>query len=223
MIYGQKTIRLADACDIRTGYSARTRLDPVEGGGVPAIQLRDLRGEGEFDPDGSPLYALDGKIERYLAGPGDVLFRSRGEQNTAVVIASSAKAAVAVLPLLVLRPNCGLVDPRYLAWFINQPATQRYFDSCARGTGLRMIPKSCLENLELSLPDLPTQQLVVEIDKLSRRESELLVALAAKKRALTSFALLRQMRNAQPHGNGTGRMVVRRDRNPAGKSERTNS
>lgn len=205
MSYRSKSSRLADVCEIQTGYTARSRLEPTGDGGVPAIQLRDLHGEEEFDPTGLPRYALGGGFDRYWAGPGDVLFRSRGEQNTATLIAADAKAAVAVLPLMVLRPKLGLLDPAYLAWSINQPLAQRYFDSCARGTRLRMIPKPCLEDLEVTLPDLATQRRVVEIDRLSRREGELMALLAEKKRTYTSFALLRQMRNAQPHGNGAGR------------------
>jgi restriction endonuclease S subunit len=128
-----------------------------------------------------------------------------------------------VLPLLVLRPQPDVIDPRYLAWFINQPATQCYFDKCARGTHLRMIPKNCLDDLEVLVPDLATQRLIVEIDSLAQRERALTLQLAEKKLELTEFALLRQVRNTQLHGNGAGRSVARRREAPSGKSERTNS
>jgi len=216
-------MKLSSTCEVQSGYTARTRLEPTTKGGVPAIQLRDLHGEEDFDPSGAHLYALGPSFERYWAGPGDVLFRSRGERNTAVAIAPGAKtAAIAILPLMVLRPDPKLIDGKYLAWFINQPASQRYFDKCARGTRLRMIPKGCLDDLEVPLPDLPTQKLVVEIDSLARHERALTQQLAAKKLKLTSFALLEQVRKAQPQGNGAGRLVARQARSPAGKVERTN-
>jgi hypothetical protein len=223
MSYSAKTIPLSTICEVQTGYTARTRLEPAKDGGIPAVQLRDLHGEEEYDPSEAALYILGPSFERYWAGPGDVLFRSRGERNTAVAIAHGAKgAAVAVLPLIVLRPNPDLVDARYLTWFINQGASQRYFDKCARGTSLRMIPKGCLDDLKVSVPDLATQRLVVELAELARREHALAVELADRKLELTSFALLRQVRNAQPHGNGAGRLVARRHQTPSGKSERTN-
>jgi hypothetical protein len=223
MLYRARILQLAALCEIQTGYTARSRLEPTQAGGVPAIQLRDLRGEDEFDPSGLPLYGLGPSFERYWARPGDLLFRSRGERNTAVMIAQSAKAAaIAVLPLMVLRPDRGRVDPAYLAWFINQPSSQRYFEKCARGTRLRMIPKHCLDELEVPVPDLGTQRAIVDIDSLARRERALMHELADKKLELTSFALLRQVRDARPHGNGAGRMVAHRRSAPAGKSERTN-
>jgi len=225
MTYRQKTKRLASLCDIQSGYTARGRLEPTISGGVPAIQLRDLHGDDEFDPSGLPAYPLAPSFERYWAKSGDVLFRSRGERNTAVIIAPASKgAAVAILPLLVLRPNRDLIEPRYLAWFINQPASQRYFDKYAnRGTTMRVIPKQCLDDLEVVVPDLATQRLVVEIDSLARRERALMNQLAEKRLQFTSFALLAQVRDARPHGNGAGRMVAHGRQTPSGKSERTNS
>lgn len=224
MVYSTKSVKLSTVCQVQTGYTARSRLEPAEDGGVPAIQLRDLRGDEDYDPSDAPLYELGPSFGRYWAKPGDVLFRSRGEQNTAVAIAPGAKgAAIAVLPLIILRPKPDIIDTRYLAWFINQPASQRYFDKCARGTRLRMIPKGCLDDLEVAVPDLATQRLVAELAALARREHELAVRLADKKLELTSFALLAQVRDARPHGNGAGRMVARQRQAPSGKSERTNS
>jgi hypothetical protein len=210
MIYSTKICRLSSVCEIQSGYTARSRLEPTGEGGVPAIQLRDLHGEEDFDPAGVPLYALGPSFERHWAGPGDILFRSRGERNTAVAIAAGTKgAAIAVSPLIVLRPDREIIDPKYLAWFVNQPGSQRHFDKCARGTRLRMIPKGCLDDLEVAVPDLATQRLIVEVDSLARHEHALAHQLADKKLELTSFALLAQVRKAQPHGNGAGLLAAR--------------
>jgi hypothetical protein len=210
MTYREKTMKLSSVCEVQVGYTARSKLEPTTQGGVPAIQLRDLQGEDDFDPSDAPLYALGPSFERYWAGAGDVLFRSRGARNTAVPIAATARgAAIAILPLLVLRPDPKLIESKYLAWLINQPTSQRYFDKCAQGTRLRMLPKSCLDDLEVPLPELSTQRLIVELDLLARRECALSRQLAEKKLELTHFVLLRQARNAQPHGNGAGRSAVR--------------
>jgi len=224
MSYRFKSGKLSSICEIRSGFTARGRLEPAVHGGEQAIQLRDLRGEQEIDLSSIPLFLLAGPLDRYRAGAGDVLFRSRGEPNTAAfVLPDTAGTAVVMQPLLLLRPDCNLLDPRYLTWFINQPRSQRYFDTCARGTGLRMIPKRCIEDLEVIVPDLETQRRVAQIDALARRERELMVRLAEKRQQFMSFALLRQVQEAQPHGNGAGRSGARRSKSPAGKSERTNS
>lgn len=203
MRYSQKTI--SSICQVQSGYTARGRLEPVLEGGVPAIQLRDLQGEDPLDPSSASLYQLDQSFDRYWAKAGDVLFRSRGDRNTAVVIApESTGAAIAVLPLIILRPNRDVIDPRYLAWAINHPLAQRYFDKCALGTSMRMIPKAALDNLEVELPDLGTQKLIVEVDALARREHELTHELADKKFELVGFALLHRAQRLQPQVNKAG-------------------
>src|SRR5665811_339297 len=116
MIYRQNLTELASLCEIQTGYTARSRLEPAESG-TPTIQLRDLRGDEDYDPATAPRFALGDGFDRYRAGAGDVLFRSRGAQNTAVAVAPESNSwAVAILPLLILRPRRDLLDPRYLAW-----------------------------------------------------------------------------------------------------------
>lgn len=215
MSYRLEKRRLASICGIQTGFTARGRLEAVTGRGVPAIQLRDLQGENEPDFAALPHYRLTGKLDRYTAGNGDVLFRSRGTRNTAIALTQETEAKpVAVMPLMILRPDPALLDAHYLAWFINQPQAQRYFDSRARGTNLRMIPKRCIEELEVAVPDLETQRHIAEIDALARREHELTTRLADKKLAFTNFALLLQAQKTQPHGNGAGRSGARKPKRP---------
>jgi hypothetical protein len=220
MMYKPKSAHLSDVAEVQVGYTPRGALvaAPV---GVPAVQLRDLRGAVQtIDLGGLPSYALGPSFERYWAGPGDILFRSRGERNTAALVEPLSKgAAVAVMPLIILRPNRDVVEPAYLSWYINQAEAQAYFDKCARGTQLRMIPKKCIDELEVVVPDLAAQKQIVEINRLARLEFALSQQLAEKKLALAEFALLQQMRNAQSHGNGTGRIGARHS--TASKSERT--
>ena len=102
-----------------------------------------------------------------------------------------------------------MVDSRYLAWFIKQPEAQRYFDKCAHVTAQRLIPKACLDDLEVELPDLDTQRLIAEVDALAQREHTLAHQLADKKLELASFALLKQVQKAQPHDNGAGPLTAR--------------
>jgi hypothetical protein len=194
-------IFLNQLCDIQLGHTARGRLEPVEGEGVRAIQLRDTAPEGGRATDVIGQYRLDPIPERYWARQGDVLFRSRGDRNTATALADWFKEpAVVVMPLVILRPKTEATDPEYLAWFINQPPAQQYFDSCARGTGMRMIPVGCLAELEVPLPELRVQRSIAEVDGLACREFKLATRLAERRRLLTQFALIeRAHKNIPTH------------------------
>ncbi len=194
---------LSTLCEIQLGYTARGRLEPVANG-VRAIQLRDTAIEGGLNGDGIGAYRLDAIPQRYWAKPGDVLFRLRGDRNTATCLPNSLdEPAVAVMPLVILRPDPSQTDAGYLAWFINQASTQRYFDSCARGTSMRMIPIGCLAQLQVPLPSIETQKTIAQLDDLARRECELTHRLAEKRQKIVTLALLDKAQQDIPHSSPT--------------------
>lgn len=192
-------MRLADVCAIHTGYTARGRLEPAVAGGVLAIQLRDISPEGVVDPGRLTRVQLDGLADRYFVRAGDVVFRSRGERNTASALDERLQEpALAVLPLMVLRPKRDVVTPEYLAWAINQPPAKRHFDSAARGTNIRMIPRSSLDDLELDVPDIELQKKIVVLDALAERERELTQLAAAMRRKMISLLLVERANGMRP-------------------------
>ncbi len=108
--------------------------------------------------------------------------------------------ALAVLPLFVLRPKLDIVLPKYLAWAMNQWPAQRHFDSFARGTNLRMVPRASLETLELHVPDIETQRRVVAVNALAERERTLSVLAADKRKVLTNLILVQRASGTDPDG-----------------------
>lgn len=186
-------MRIGDACTIFTGYTSRGRLLPAEQGGSRTLQLGDVSTDGHVDPDRLTRVAFDDLPERYLVGRGDVIFRSRGEPNVAVALDDRfVERVVAVLPLFMLRPKSEIILPEYLAWAINQPSSQRHFDRVARGTTMRMVPRSGLEILEISVPPMETQSRIVAIDALAERERTLTIQAANKRRNITGKILYDQ-------------------------------
>lgn len=178
-------MRLPDACTIQIGYTARAKFEPAADG-VLSIQLRDIAEDG-VDITQLARVQIKERVDRYLVQAGDVLFRSRGERNTAVALdARFVEPAVAVSPLMLLRPDPSAVMPQYLAWAINQPEAQRHFDTAARGTSIRMVPKASLDDLHIDVPDLETQRRIVMVDALAAREHALTLLLADTKRDLTN-------------------------------------
>jgi hypothetical protein len=182
-------MRLTSACSIYTGYTARGRLEPAENG-VLVIQLRDISANGNIAADRLTRFAVAGVSDRYLVRAGDVVFRSRGDRNTASVLDERfSEPVLAVLPLMILRPKPNVITPEYLAWAINQAPAQRHLDSAARGTKMRMVPKTGLDDLQIDVPDIKTQRQIVEIDALAERERTLAVLAAEKRKKLTTLIL----------------------------------
>lgn len=183
-------MRLADLCEIQTGFTVRGRLESAPADGQLCVQLRDLLEGGSLDLCNLQRFNLGQLPDRYAVKPGDVVFKSRGEPNIAcAVTAGVAEPVIALLPLIILRPKPELVSAEYLAWAINQPDAQRQLDAEAQGTSLRMISKSSLESIQVPVPDIKTQALIVQVGQLAARERALLHDLAGKRHTLSSLIL----------------------------------
>ena len=183
-------MRLATICTIQVGYTARSRLEPVAAGGVAALQLRDASADSEINLASLSQVQLPDVPDRYLVGTGDVVFRSRGERTTAVTLeAPKGLRAVAISPLIILRPDPAIISPEYLAWAINLPSSQRLLDTNAQGGSMRMVPKAALDALPIDVPDLATQRRIVAAANLARREAMLAASLVEKTQHLATLAL----------------------------------
>ena len=192
-------MRLSELSDIHSGYTARGRLEPRPDGGVPALQLRDVSAHGEIPGADVQRYDLGDLPDRYFVRGGEVVFRSRGEPNTAVAIPDDLPEPIAVIvPLVIIRPDRARILPDYLAWAINQPTAQSALGAGAQGTSLRMIPMATLERLDIPVPDFQAQRQIVALNALATREMQLLQDLAARRTQYMS-AILEQAARATEH------------------------
>ncbi len=183
-------LRLQDACTIQVGYTARRRLVPVSDGGIAVIRLQDVQPGEQLDPWRLLRVQADEVSGKHLVYEGDVVFRSRGDQNTAVALNEEFREpALAILPLFVLRPKVHVILPLFLAWTINQPVAQHHFDKVAYGTNMRMISRSGLSRLEIDVPPMEAQRRIVAVDALARRERILSILAAERRRELIARLL----------------------------------
>lgn len=192
-------VTLADICDVSSGFTARNRLDEAAAG-VRVLQTRDVGDDPEIDPSALMCAAIDGPVERYLVGRGDVVFKSKGERSVAAYLGNDfVVPAVAVLPVMILRVKAGVL-PEFLVWSINQPEAQRHFDGDARSGTVRAVPKSSIESLPISLPDLATQKKIIEVDRLTRKEAELAAQLISLRQRLVAEKLKALANGAVAYG-----------------------
>lgn len=188
-LVAHRSVKLRDICTVQIGYTVRRRIRKARDG-ILTVQLRDVPPNGSVDPEGLTRLQIGAVPERYLVGRGDVLFRSRGDSNTACALdARFQERALAMLPLFILRPKQRLVLPEFVAWAINQARARRHFDRFARGTNMRMIPRAVLTDLEVPWPGLDVQRRVVALDALARRERALTIRAAEKRRGLVTRIL----------------------------------
>ena len=182
---------LHEIAAVQTGYSFRSRLESLDSGSIAVIQMKDLTSANRVCCDELvKVDMVDIPKEHHLVKPGDLIFRSRGLTSSSALLVDDPGDAVLAAPLLRIRVTSQLVLPEYLNWYISQLPAQSYLASCAEGTSLKMISKQSLENLEVPIPSLARQRLVVGMAALAAEEQRILKSLAEKRNQYISSTLL---------------------------------
>ncbi len=117
---------------------------------------------------------LSGRVGNQALSLGDVLIRPRGSHFGAAVVSEMDRLTVAVAPLYVLKIKTTEANPDYVAWWINRDEQQKLLLAQSHGTHMPTVPKEGLERLQIELPPVATQEMIVEIIDLRNRKRELL-------------------------------------------------
>lgn len=132
-----------------------------------------------FDESGKLLAVLHPDLksvnisEKHLLKEGDVLFAAKGNKNFATVFENHNEAAVASTSFFVIRITDKKIVPHYLVWLLNSHSIQKELKGQALGTSIPSISKQVLENLEISVPSVETQKIILQITELRNREKTL--------------------------------------------------
>lgn len=188
---------LKDVAEVQMGYSFRVKLEASQHAGTTIIQMKDLLSNNTVSRTGlMKIAAIDFK-KHHLVQKGDLVFRSRGQATTSAVVVHDPINTIVSAPLLrirIVRPET--VVPEYLNWYINQREAQIYFQSRAKGTVQKMISKQAVEELDIPIPSVEIQKQIIELDKLSNRERELLCELSEKREQFISGILMQYAKGA---------------------------
>jgi len=192
----QDKIKLGQIADISMGQSFRGKLVPSTVGGVQVIQMKDLG--HDCGVAGANLIRVDepGVRERNYVRRGDLVFRSRGQTNTAVLLDQNLSNAVVAAPLYRIRVSEGIL-PEYLLWCINLPVSQAWLASHARGTAVKIITRQSVAEFELKLPPIEIQQKISEIASFSETEQKLMAKLAEKRKQYMDGILMQMASESQ--------------------------
>lgn len=189
---------LLNISNLWLGQQSRVAVEPEADGSHFLLQIRD------FSEDRRMI--KEKQMTRYTPPSvrsgselvaGDLVFLSRGLRNFAFVIPDSlieeCRPLLAAPYFFVIRlhEKSGVL-PSYLSWFLNQESSQRYFQRFGTtGAHMPVVRREELERMPLAIPDLPSQEAIIEIDQLSMRRHDLRRELAAKELLLASTACLR--------------------------------
>ncbi len=154
---------------IQTGVFAK----PIQKGEIVYLQAKHFDENGELAEILYPDLEADSKIQKHLLKKGDVLFAAKGTRNFAAWYENEEVPAVASTSFFVIRLHDRNILPGYLTWFLNHPSTQSLLKGQARGSSIASISKAVLSELEIPVPNVQKQELILKIFKLRNKEKNL--------------------------------------------------
>ena len=166
--------RIADCAEVLPGYALKARAEH-EPEGTHQVILGKHLAEGQpyrYLPEHKLRITPKGSLDKYQVREGDVLFVSRGSRNCAAVVESVPDPTVASATFYILRPHNG-IDPKYLAWCLNQAPTQARINQVRTGAGTPIIQRMIFADLTLPVPPLDRQRKLAELGGLMAKERTL--------------------------------------------------
>lgn len=181
---------LGKLAEFRVGYPFRGAIEPVAGGSVPVVQMKDVSPMGGMDWRTVVRTDLTGRREPDWLVSGDVLFVARGNHYYAAALGAVPTGSICGPHLYHLRLKHGsAVLPEFLAWQINQPPIQRLLRQAAEGSNQLSIRRAELEALPISVPSLAVQEHIARLAETAARERALLDKLILnRERQLSALA-----------------------------------
>ena len=147
---------LSELVTIQAGYPFRGTIRERPNAQVKIVQAKDISDMGQLLTDELITTELTGKRAADWLQQGDILFINKGLRNLACYVAETMPQTTAAPSLFLLRvkPELqGKLNPEFLAWQLNQPPVQRYFNNNAEGSHQVSIRKPILAAAPIALPE----------------------------------------------------------------------
>lgn len=201
-------IKIKNISSIQIGYQPRgknTTNADKSAEIYQVIQIRDLVLEGKNDEkllpgrqfvpylsfDDFDTVSPSGNFKKYTVNQGHVIVQFRGRRMVAVPILEILENTLASFHFYILKPDPKVILPEYLAWYLNHPVSQAYFERYQRGTHIPMLPKEFFSKIEINIPPLEKQHLIVELERSRQNEAIILNKLMVlRKKMINNIGLL---------------------------------
>lgn len=159
------------------------------------LQGNHFMDSGQFDTTVKPQILLTDKTRKYLLQNDDILFAAKGLNNFAVVYKNEMGKAVASSSFIIIRINNGFsqkLSPQYLAWYLSNNKELISFRQ-QTGTTISSISIKLLLDLEIRIPEIEKQELILNIQHLYDQEMKIMKQIMTLKNRFIKDKLLNEI------------------------------
>lgn len=178
---------------IQTGVFAK----PGYVGDIVYLQSKYFTNEGELLRTLIPDILFDKISNKHILNAGDILFAAKGNKNFAACFIQKNFSAVASTSFFVIRLTVSDVLPKYLTWYLNQSHIIEFLKSKAIGTSTQSISKVALGELEIIIPSIKKQIIILEIDRLKKKEKIITEKITTLKKDLTQQKIINYLKQTK--------------------------
>ena len=175
--------------NIITGHVFRSKIPYNTDGNINLLNMDAISIAGIVcisENDIKKIQLNDIKPEEIIM-PGDILFKAKGLNNTAVLIDTIPPNTTVTASCHIIRVTDKNFLPEYVCSWLNSAAAKNHFSKGAgQATGVTIanVSKATLESLEIPLIPLKNQKLISNIKECAKQEKEIRQKIAEKKELL---------------------------------------
>jgi len=185
-------LKLKDIATIKTGLVLnRKKASSYEDTkSYKVISLKAFSNSIFLDTAYSEEFITDKDIDDFFfTKVGDIVVRLRAPIIAVCIDETSKDMIVPSLMCIVRIKDKDMIDPKYLANYLNSNIIQKTLNKNIKGTTIAMIKTADLGNIDVVFPSLKEQQTIVSFLELSQKEISLIENLKRKKELFTQKAL----------------------------------
>ncbi len=180
-----KTLREVSS-KVKSGLSSYYLQDG--GFEVSLINIRDIQ-DGEVVPNSVEKVRVreSDTIEKSRIEYGDIIITTKGTFKAA--LAGKTVEGFAISSNLIALTLNSMVDPRMVVAYLNSPMGQKELQARAGGSTLKALNRKSLLEVEIPLPPIEKQKLLVDYLLLSQQHDHLVIEEQETRKKLTNSIL----------------------------------
>lgn len=184
--------------NIITGHVFRNKIEYSPDGNINLLNTDSIATTGFVSLDNNDIkrVVISDMKDGEIIMPGDILFKAKGLNNTAVLIDSIPSNTTVTASCHIIRVTDKNFLPEYVCTWLNSAAAKKHFSKGAgQATGVTIanVSKATLESLEIPLRPIKEQKLIAGIEDLASKEKEIRLKIAEKKESLNRAIIEKEL------------------------------
>ena len=157
-----KLVKLGDLGEIKTGpFGTQFRAEEYVESGIPVLNVKNI-GYGNVIEDGIEYISPEtaGRLSQHILCQGDIVFGRKGSVDRHVYIDAKYDNSFQGSDCIRLRIKRDDVNNRFLSHYLKLDTVKKQLISGAVGSTMPSMNASILANIEVSLPNIETQNAI---------------------------------------------------------------